>query len=236
MSQPELRLIFRDCLPFWEGLSEEEKELLVTNSLQQTFKPGSLIPHCTDAANPGVQIITQGRVRAFISSEDGKQFTILRSLKHKYFSIGASCVLDDVVYDVSLEAETFCEIVLIPKAICKRLFETNFLINRATIGDIASKLSHTLKLLQMVTFESPRSRVVNALIEYSYLAGSPVFNVTHEKIALEIGTLREVVSRNLEQLQAEGLITLQRGKIRINNAQNLLKARDTARLHSVTKL
>ncbi|MDR1669818.1 MAG: Crp/Fnr family transcriptional regulator, partial [Oscillospiraceae bacterium] len=182
----------------------------------------------TDESSPGIQIVKQGRARVFINSRDGKQLTLQRILENELSVIGVSCVLDNVIFNVSLETETACEVALIPRVICKQLFSKNIAVKDSVIDMITVKFSQTMRILETVTFSSMGSRLANALIEQSSFAGSEIFTVTHESIAADLGTAREVVTRLLNQFQTDGLVKLLRGKIEINNMQALAAMRGEA--------
>ncbi len=223
------RMIIEDTLrmslPFWRHLSEAEKARLIASSMLWEHKPRTLIHHCTDANSPGIQIVRRGRARVFISSPDGKQLTLQRIEPHQLFAIGVSCVLTDTIFDVSLETETQCEVLLIPRATCKNLFDTNLLVKTATLDILSSKFAAIMRILEAIAFTSTRSRLANTLIEHSFLAGSPVINVTHASIAADLGTTREVVTRLLNRFQNDGLVRLRPKIIQIDDQPALMAIR-----------
>ncbi len=218
----ELENCLRASLPFWHHLTETEKEHLVTTSELVKYQPRVLIHHCTDTSSPGIQIIMRGRARVFISSPDGKQLTLHRIEDYMLLPIGVTCVLTNTICDVSLETETNCEILLIPRATCKKLFDTNLWVKAATIDILASRFTRTMRILESIAFTGTRSRVANSLIEQSFLSGSLAINITHAHIAADLGTTREVVTRILNRFQADGLVTLQQKVIQIDDKQALI--------------
>ena len=64
-------------------------------------------------------------------------------------------------------------------------------------------------------------RLAAFLIEESALEGSEELRITHERIAAHLGTAREVVTRMLRYFQAEGLVSISRGTVRIENRRGL---------------
>jgi CRP/FNR family transcriptional regulator len=212
-------------LPFWGHLNKTEKEDLINYSILQEYKSRALIHHCTDINSPGVQIVVRGKARAFISSPDGKQLTLQRIGDNQLFIIGISCLLNEIIFDVSLETETQCEILLIPRALCKKLFDTNIMARISAIDSLTSAFAKTMRILEALAFTSTKSRIANALIEQSFLSGTAVINATHASIAADLGTTREVVTRILGQFKDDGLITLQQRKIKINKRQELIDIR-----------
>jgi CRP/FNR family transcriptional regulator len=225
MTQQYAENILRVVLPFWEHLSDDEKGDLAAVSVLQNYKPGALIHNCTDSNSPGVQIIRRGRARVFISSPDGKQLTLQRIGDNQLFAIGVSCLLNNTIFDVSLETETRCEVILIPRTACKKIFDTNAMIKSSLIDILSSRFAHTMRILEAIAFTSTKSRLANALIEHSFLAESSVINTTHASIAADLGTTREVVTRLLHQFQNDGFVTLQQREIRVDNKRALIDIR-----------
>jgi CRP/FNR family transcriptional regulator len=224
---PRIRLesLLEASLPFWDILTEADKNNLLTCARLQKYKPGTILQHSTDEYSPGVQIVVSGRARAFISSPDGKQLTLKHYIDSEYFVIGISCVFGDYTCDVSVETETECEVLMIPRSAFMPLFDSNLAVRAASMEMLGLKLSRIIHSLEAFTFSGMKSRLANMLIEQSVLAGSPVFKTTHADIAADIGTVREVVTRLLKRFQTEGLLTLYRGKIRLDNIPALMDIR-----------
>ena len=225
MTKHSMKNLLRNSLIFWNELSPAEQEVLACHSTVQKYKAGALIYHCTSANSPGIQIVKQGRVRAFISSPEGRQLTLQRISDNQMFAIGVSSVLDDAIFDVNLETETPCEMILIPRDICKRTFDSNVTVRTAVRKILAARLATTMRILEAITFTSTKSRLANALIEQSVSTGSLIINATHSSIASDIGSAREVVTRLLNQFQADGFLKLIRGKIQIEDKQALIDLR-----------
>lgn len=225
MERIDMESILRENLPFWEKLSDYEKEYLASSAKLYTYDAGIVIHHSTDSHSPGIQIVRSGRARVYISSQDGKQFTMHRILDNEMFVIGFGCLFDNVIIDVALETETPCEILLLPRKICRQICDENPLVKIDITSMLASRFSRAVHLLESVTFLSLKSRLANALIEHSALAGSHIFKATHAGIAGDIGATRETVTRLLNEFQDGGLILLQRGRIRIEDMAALMEIR-----------
>jgi len=75
---------------------------------------------------------------------------------------------------------------------------------------IGRRLRHLVAIVESVTFGSVRQRLARALLEFRDQAGSDLFSmpVTHQELAQRLGTVREVVSRNLGRFQSEGVLRL----------------------------
>jgi CRP/FNR family transcriptional regulator len=218
-----LTAFYRSNLPFWEYLAESDQESIVDNTKILFFRAGAIIHNGADKECPGVYVVKKGRTRVYISSPDGRELTIHHVLDNEIHAFGFDCVLDRIIYSVSMETETDCEIVLISKYVLQRLYDTNAAVKNSVTQSLAVRLHLILNLLETIAFSSVGNRLANLLIAQRKLADSPVIKITHTKIAAEIGTVREVVTRLLAHLQTEGVVALSRGSITINDLQKLTK-------------
>lgn len=75
------------------------------------------------------------------------------------------------------------------------------------------RFGELLDLVDAVAFKKMDDRLLQYLEKKSELTGSRSIHLTHEQIALELGTVREVVSRLLKQMESKGLVVLSRNKI-----------------------
>jgi CRP/FNR family transcriptional regulator len=80
---------------------------------------------------------------------------------------------------------------------------------------VGKRLRQMVRLIENVTFGSVRQRLAGALLDFAGQAGADRFTlpVTHEELAARLGTVREVVSRNLSRFQAEGLLQVERREL-----------------------
>jgi CRP/FNR family transcriptional regulator len=96
---------------------------------------------------------------------------------------------------------------------------------------VVGKLLRTLvQLIETVTFGSVRQRLARVLLEAAKtdVAGAPTeIPLTHEELASRLGTVREVVSRNLARFQAEGMVKVVKRQIVIADIDALRAEADT---------
>ena len=92
-----------------------------------------------------------------------------------------------------------------------------------TMEMISEKFSDIMWLFNQFVFSNVASRVAGALLEHRGITGEDVLNITHDVLARDAGTAREVVTRILKQFQNDGLVKLTRGKIEVLDASGLGK-------------
>jgi CRP/FNR family transcriptional regulator len=80
-----------------------------------------------------------------------------------------------------------------------------------------------------VTFGSIRQRLARLLLELGSEAGEDAFplTMTHQELASRLGTVREVVSRNLSRFQVEGLIRIEGRNLRLTDREGLQREAET---------
>jgi CRP/FNR family transcriptional regulator len=88
---------------------------------------------------------------------------------------------------------------------------------------VGSRLRHLVGLVESMTFGSVTQRLARLLLDASKTADSRTFDLpmTHQELASRLGTVREVVSRNLARFRADGLIRIQGRQVEIADPAGL---------------
>ena len=124
---------------------------------------------------------------------------------------------------MDMEMETDTIICTIPKSVYKILYDTNGDVKDYTLEMISEKFSDIMWLFNQYVFSNVASRLAGALLEHRVLEKKEILVITHEALARDVGTAREVVTRLLKQFQKDGLVKLTRGKIEILDEKRLGK-------------
>ena len=123
--------------------------------------------------------------------------------------------------ELDMEMETDCTICTIPKAIYRDIYDKNNAVKEYTLEMISEKFSDIMWLFNQFVFSNVASRIASALLEHRGLSGKETISLTHETLAKDAGTAREVVTRILKQFQKDGLVRLTRGRIEILDVPGL---------------
>lgn len=217
---------FANYFPIYEKLNLEEQAQLTKHAVLHSFKKDALI-HNGSSDCLGLLLIRTGQLRAFITSEEGREITIYRLFDRDMCLFSASCMMSSIQFDVSITAEKDSEVWIIPTDIYKKMMEQSAVIANYTNQLMASKFTDVMWLIEQIMWKSMDSRLAAFLIEETTLADSMVLHLTHEKIASHMGTAREVITRMLKYFQSEGIVTLTRGTIEvldINRLANIANA------------
>ena len=214
--------LLRESLPFFNNLSTKESESLISKTILNTYKKGTII-NDKNSICTGLLIIISGQFRAFISSPSGKEITLFKLLDRDICILSASCVFQNITYDVNLESESDSIALIIEGSTIKNLSKSNIQVLEFLLKLTQNKLSEVMYVLEQSVFFNLDYKVSNFLIEESNLMNSNILNLTHEYIANHLGSSREVISRVLKKFEKNKILKLSRGRIKILNLEELSK-------------
>lgn len=219
MSQALMKC-FEHFFDFWGELSEAEKEMVCANTRNVSYPKGAYV-HQGPLDCIGALLLKSGQLRVYTMSEDGREVTLYRLFAGDVGIMSAACVLDDLTFDVYVDAEEDTEVLLTEAPAFRRLLEGNVHVRCYAYQLTTQRLSDMLWKMQQVLFLSADRRFAIFLLEESVQHGSDEIHLTHEQIARYMGTAREVVSRMVKYFNQEGWIKNSRGCIRIIDRKSL---------------
>lgn len=213
------------AFPFLRALSREDRALLLAQSRHSLFPAGTCIMDETLRCS-GVTLVVNGLVRIFKLSEEGKEITLYRIGRGETCVLTVACLLGNgtVPYPVSAVTEHDTLLVVIPVDVFRRLFETATPVREFVFSAMAAKFYAVLGLVENITFKRTNERLLDLLISKTGGGAYPLY-ATHEAIASELGTAREVVSRLLKEYEQAGMLSLQRGKVTLTSLVRVGPAR-----------
>ena len=206
--------------PIWNKLTDLQKEKLEQSAVRRTVKKGTLL-HNGDTDCQGLLLVEEGQLRAYILSEEGREVTIYRLFAMDLCLFSASCLMNSIQFDITIETEKDTSLWMIPPDVYKEVMEESAAAANFTNEVMASRFSEVMWLMEQVLWKSFDKRLAAFLTEESVLEGTGELKITHEKIAAHLGTAREVVTRMLKYFQTEGLVRLSRGTVEVIDPEGL---------------
>lgn len=158
-------------------------------------------------------IVLEGTVRVYKVGENGRELTLYRLEASESCVLTASCILSNSHFPALAVTETAVRAALIPAPILRRWTEQHGIWREYVFGLMAQRLATVITTVEEIAFRRVDVRIANFLVQHS----SNTLAITHQEIAAELGTAREVVSRILKDYEREQLVALSRGTITILN-------------------
>ncbi len=213
-------------VPLFADLTAAELNALAARAVEKSFASGELLFPEGEPCS-GIFIIGRGSVKIFKTAPSGRE--VMLSIETAPSSVAEVPLFDGGPYPASVSAIDDVVAFHIAKEDFYHIARLNPGLGLKVLAVVGRRLRALVGLVESLTFGSVRQRLARALIEFSQTAQSVTFPlpVTHEELALRLGTVREVVSRNLSRFQAEGLIRVQRREIAVVNRTGLEREAET---------
>jgi len=222
-------MVLGEYLPFWNKLTEKQRMLLKEKAREARFEKGMLVHGGVDGCS-GLLLVTEGQLRVFMLSDEGRELTLYRLLERDICLFSGPCMVKNIQFDVTVEAEQDCVVSVIPPEVYKTLMEQSAVVSNFTNELMASRFSDVMWLMDQVLNKKMDGRLAAFLLEEGRLNGSKELSITHEQIAHHLGTAREVVTRLLRLFQADHLVKITRGSVELLDERGLeLLAADSLR-------
>ena len=209
---------FAASYPFQQEGDAKLLEQLAGISSYRQLDAGSTV--CYDGAScEMLAFILQGRVRVFKTAESGREITLYRLDPGQSCILTTSCIMADARFPAHARCETTVEAVLTPAKQVRQWITESPSWRQYIFSLYADRLADIISTLVEVTFGRVDQRLASKLL---LLAGSlDQISTTHQQLASELGTSREVVSRLLKEFETENLLSLQRGSIQLCDKDRL---------------
>lgn len=166
-------------------------------------------------------LLLEGSVRVHLFSEGGREIVLYRVSAGESCALTTACLLGYEDYQAEAVAETDIRAVMIPRQTFDELIGSSAEFRRFVFAAFSRRVTDLCRVIDEIAFQRLDVRLASRLLE---LAGSGrSVESTHSEIAAELGTAREVVSRQLHEMQRRGWIASGRGHVEILDREALAK-------------
>jgi CRP-like cAMP-binding protein len=197
--------------PLIDRLSPAAQRELNSVARRRAFEDGQTIALEGTPESP-VCLLLRGTVRVYRTNPEGREQTLILLAAGDAFNMPAAFAQDHAA-PASAVAIGPVELLAISQADFRRLVSHIPEIALAVLSDLSNKLYHLTRLSYDLSLRSVRSRLARFLLDQGTAKSPTPAHWTHEQIATQIGTVREVVSRTLRAFVRDGLIRLERQRI-----------------------
>jgi CRP/FNR family transcriptional regulator len=205
---------------FLKSTDREVKEQLLKYVSVKQFPEGQFICWEGDVCAQ-LAIVLSGVVRVYKVGESGREITLYRIEANDSCILTASCILSQIRFPALAVVEKEVRAALIPAAIVRNWIERYDVWREYVFRLMSKRLADVIATVEEIAFRRVDVRIAEFL---AGLAGKQEdIAITHQQIAYELGTAREVVSRILKDFEREQIISLTRGSITVQNKQALLE-------------
>jgi CRP/FNR family transcriptional regulator len=166
-----------------------------------------------------IELMISGVVRVYKIGETGREITLYRFGNGESCILTANAILSQKNFPAVATVEKEAEAVMIPAETFREWVRRYDLWREFVFELLSQRLSTVMALIDEVAFRRMDARLAGLLAERTQMSG--LVHMTHQEIAAELGSSREVISRILEDFSAEGILRSRRGTIEVLDREAL---------------
>jgi CRP/FNR family transcriptional regulator len=219
MVQPLKRFLDRDMdwIDRFPGLSKLDDEIRKTLTERSNIVdlPAGTIIFGPGKAPENLLLLLEGTVRVQQVAENGREIVLYRVQAGESCVLTTACLLAYEDYLAEGLAETAIQAVAIPRSVFEDLIARSSLFRRFVFAAYSKRITDLFVVIEEVAFKRIDIRLAQKLLELGRMSGH--VHLTHQQLATELGSAREVISRQLHEFQRRGWVSTTRGDIELTD-------------------
>ena len=203
--------------PFWLDINQNDRAKIILSSRILSLKKNAIFFNSHDL--DGLLFLKSGKLRFFLSHLEARELPLYywNNMEVEFFE-DFSDNSTSTILDIAFIVEKNSEILLIPYSVLN-LFRDKYSVMEKFLHNLTrEKFSKSLLSLQNILLIPLKDR----LLKFLYSLNKTEISLTHEEIAKNLGSSREVISRNLKILEKENFLKVNRKKIIILDRGDIL--------------
>lgn len=182
-----------------------QSRLIQVNARQKILLPGA---QCKDYL-----LVAEGRLRVQFVTKSGREVVLYHVNPGDDCVLTTSCLFGDDGFPAEGITETEVTVIAIPAAIFHQTLQNSVNFRQFVFSTFGKRLTDVISRMEVLCSSSIEYQLVKALLFLG--KEDPNIKITHQELASEVGTVREVVSRHLKKFESREWIRLGRGKIEL---------------------
>lgn len=159
-------------------------------------------------------LVNSGSIKVIKYSEDGKEALLYRVTPENLCILSISCLIGNNQYNAVGVAEEDLQGIFIPHAQFMELLNSDRPFREWIFSNLAFRISDFIQKLDEIIFKTLKERLLDFIDRETLNSSDKIIRKTHQEIAVELGSGREVISRLLKTLENEKIVDLSRNAIK----------------------
>jgi len=219
MKQHDPDHVYRLQHPALDAVSDATRAAIQDNGQRIEVPAGTRIFGPGDPCN-GLPLVLKGEVRVQMTGASGNEIVLYRIKGGEMCPLSLACLLTEGSHQSEAIVDEDSEVLVIPAPLTDRLMDEDKVFRSTVLDSYGQRLRSLMLVIEEVAFRRLDQRLAERLVQRQR---DGQLNATHQDLAVELGTAREVVSRLLKEFERRGLVTLERGLITLLNIKELQK-------------
>ena len=203
----DIELLYR-MYPVLGQINENNNEIISTQAIFKKVYSDEYVAGAEETCQ-GVLFVVEGTIKIQKINKDGEETNLYNIKQGEFCHEALSCLSNIESLNITGKAIQDSQVCIVPFEIVRKYFihDEEFLLYM--YKDLYNKFNTVIENKEEMIHESLESRLIKFLINKN----SKIIYSTHNELAFEIDSVREVVSRKLKSIEKRGYIKLERGKI-----------------------
>lgn len=164
-------------------------------------------------------LVLDGSIRVQKVAENGREIVLYRVEGGQACVLTTNALITRSDYSAQGIVETQARVLILPASTFRTLLAQSEIFRDFVFAAYATRISDLLMLIEEVAFGRIDLRLAAWLRQHA--GGEGVINATHQDIAMELGTAREVISRQLKEFERRGWVALFRGRVELRDSEGM---------------
>ena len=190
----------------------ELMEILDTNAIERSFHAGEEIVRTGQYIKSTVLVLS-GRIKIYRQNDEGSEFLIYYLGPGEACAVSLICALQSQTSEITAKAVEDTEVLMLPVQLMDELMIKFKSWSHFVIQTYRNRFDEMLTVIDNIAFKNMDERLEFYLKRSKSLSGNLVLNLTHQEIADDLNSSREVISRLLKKMEQLGKIKLNRNSI-----------------------
>lgn len=198
------------------------REEFAGQTILQRFEADSFLVFEKDAC-AYLPVVIEGELRVYKVAESGREITLYRIVSGESCILTATCILNVSPFPALAQASSDILVLLIPADLFRRWMDLHPFWREYVFSITTRRISDVITTLVEVAFSRIDVRLADFLLRRSGARDNSRIDMTHQQLANELGTAREVISRILKDFERRGCLEISRGGMDIRDRKTLEK-------------
>lgn len=198
--------------PALAAITDDVWHQATAEAMPLTVPAGQTVFHEGDSCS-NFLLVLDGAVRVQKLSEVGREIVLYRVEEGQSCILTTACMLGGKQYNAEAVTETEVQAIALPNSAFQKALNGSQGFREFVFGAYAERVTELLMLIDAIAFGRIDQRLANHLLAHADHEGE--LKVTHQELARDLGTAREVVSRMLKEFERRGLLRLGRARITV---------------------
>jgi CRP/FNR family transcriptional regulator len=207
-----------ELFPALKQLNPSERERLLQEARVLSYPADTRLYHENQDCTRYL-LVLKGSLRVQKLTDNGHEIVLYHVGPGQSCRLTNSCLLGGQRYPAEAYTETEVELLSVPKAAFRQLLDKSSALREEIFTSIDDAMGDLVRLVEDIAFGQLDHRLAQFLL--SHARQQSRLEITHQELATELGTAREVISRLLKEFERNGWVKLHRGSVEINERESL---------------